>query len=106
MAVIKLEVTWTERTWVNGNPREPRHLHQFGRWERPLCRQQCRFPGDEVFRRRELESEGGVEGIARQSGKPWRPHQRGIEDRVGDERRTTLVARAGGHQKSGDSPSR
>lgn len=63
MAIVKLEVARAKRARVRGDAGEPRQLRQCGRWDRPLGRQQGRFPGHDVFRRRELETARGTEGL-------------------------------------------
>jgi hypothetical protein len=57
VAVVELEMAAAEGPRIGGDSGEPSHLHQFGRRERPLSRQERRFAEDDVFGGWELESQ-------------------------------------------------
>jgi hypothetical protein len=93
MAVVKLEVPHAEGAGIGGNAAEPRHFDQLGRGQRTLRGEQRRLAGHDVLGRRKSKTQRRIERVAGDRHESGRPHQRRVEDRVRDERRTTLVAR-------------
>src|SRR5215468_8168636 len=92
-SVVEDEDTRIHRPRVRPDSREPRHLHEFGRGQRGLRREERGFKNS-VLGRRKQEPPRRVEGIIPGGGKSRRPHQRRVEDRVRDRWRASLVARA------------